>query len=120
METSTIVINIGRSVGGQPMNNARWDRFKRELMADLEQAQADILFRGDGDGIWAGRIEETAHSVTAIMPTANIDNLWDRLALLAYLYDQDAIALIAADGDANLIMAADPDMLYTDEDKRIA
>lgn len=119
MENSTIVINIGRNVGGQPMNNARWSRFKRELMADLERAQADILFRGDGDGIWQGRIEETAHSVTAIMPTANIENLRDRLSLLAYLYDQECIALITAYGDANLIESADPATLYTD-DKRIA
>lgn len=95
-----ITVTIGRNVGDTPMSVARWSEYRSDVAALLRRLAASGInptfeFH-NGYGEWHG-VAEDSHKATLMLNHALADDdiAWLRrdLADLAWLYDQDAIAL---------------------------
>ncbi len=87
--------------------------FVRWITADIERAGGTVLFTGEGIGQWEGATEP-AGSITFQLPlgeeiTARKAELRSALAVAAWMFDQEAIALTF--GDTQLMLGADCDYI---------
>ena len=110
MHTHTIIITIGRNVGGKPMNTVRWQKFKSDILGALASHEATLLQQPqmgnmrahDQIGWWEGK-QEAAATFVAFIHRRELANLRRWLSGLAEYYDQDAIGFIAAVGTDHLV-----------------
>jgi hypothetical protein len=96
---ATAWISAGRNVGDTPMPAPRWDALKLDLVATLTDLGGQVIFRGEGDGIWEGRISEQAVAIGAIVDPAIVSRLRPLLGFIATNYQQDAIGLTIQNTD---------------------
>ena len=113
--TYYVSVTIGRNMGDRPMSEKRWDQFRFEAARIVSQSgklQGQI-FSGDGAGLWEDQPEQS-YSYAAIVSfdpenvQGDIDTLNARLAYLATLFNQDAIARVLVPlphGDETLVYA---------------
>lgn len=88
--STTVTVSIGRNVGDEPMSQDRFDSFRDATWTTLEGHGAVIHFVGTGTGYWDGGTEQ---SITFVASIENVAGLYRALELLAFNFDQDAIAL---------------------------
>lgn len=94
---STTTISIGRNTATGPMSGPQWDRFQRRTEAIVLAACGsfrDLLFTGAGTGQWEG-VEEESFTLVAIIDAELLVELQARLAMLAKVFGQEAIAVTA-------------------------
>jgi hypothetical protein len=104
-DKQTLILSIGRG----DLSSARWDSFT-DLLVDIGDTAvrnslgSQVVFRGEGEGIWEGETE-VAYTVivanfdpTAVIYSGTIDiSAYDALTTqveaIRELFDQDAIAV---------------------------
>ena len=96
---ATAWISAGRNIGADPMPAPRWDAFKLDLVTTITDLGGAVIFKGEGDGIWEGRISEQAVAIGAIVDPAIISRLRPLLGFIATNYEQDAIGLTIQNTD---------------------
>lgn len=99
-------LNIGRNVGDVPMDAGRWEWFVNTAQSVLMGAQhrvggspAGESHRKDtqvhyGTGVWGGVAEESAHVSLFWEQGLDVDYVREQAAIVARLFEQDAIAVI--------------------------
>lgn len=99
---STYVVSIGRNLGkpagyrqGEAMDVVEWSRFREEVRAELDQAGLEIVFTGDGDGVYEGVVEPsyTLVAVGDLLTAPQFDHLVGMLGLIGFRYYQDSVAV---------------------------
>lgn len=101
-----VTIAIGRNVDGEPMYEAAWRRFKRDLRERVRSAGGEIVATVGGDSgsaEWGG---EQAYWVAASIPDVALADLRESLGHLAAGFQQDAVALTV--GETTLVGADAP------------
>ena len=115
MSNVIFVASIGRCVGSDPMDSMSWLQFKQDTLMSVEdlavphgilQRPAEQSLGSTQYGVWQGVACEDAAVVMAIVPTENVPMLRDRLSLLAYKYQQDAIGLIVHNAGTDTLCRA--------------
>lgn len=88
----TVLIGIGRNIGAEPMSLHDWELFQFVTKVAINAHNGKLVFHGTGPGTWGDVPEESAQFI-AMVPEADTPDLARRLASLAALYKQEAIAL---------------------------
>lgn len=96
----TYTVSIGRNVAGAPMAYQAWHDFRDATLDTVEAFGLSPVFVGLGSGIWEDTREDS-YTVVAIGDA--LEGLPDALAGLAWLYDQESIALTV--GETTLVSA---------------
>ena len=100
----TVIISIGRNYGsvteeyfpgysGQPMGDAAWDLF-RDRTFQLAEKYGEVVFFGDGQGVYEGQEEESYTVIFVAHDDYNVGYL-PAAGCLAELFMQDSIAVTA-------------------------
>lgn len=99
-------LNIGRNVGAEPMAQDRWEWFVSTAQSILMGAQAlqggspmGDSHRKDvqvhyGTGVWGGVAEESAHVSLFWESGMRAGYIREQAAIIARMFDQDAVAVI--------------------------
>jgi hypothetical protein len=90
-------ICLGRNVGNDPMDDARWESFVDEVLLLIHKHGGEVFTVAYGGGSWDGVSEESA----VIVFGAAEDGFASELSILATAYDQDAVGLLA--GESSLV-----------------
>lgn len=108
----TVVITLGRNVGGVPMRLSRWRSFQLDIKWSLDDVGATIIQAPSFDskrshdqvGQWEGN-EEAACAFVAVMchDYGLVEVLRSQLAILANVYQQDAIGFVNVVGSDHLV-----------------
>ena len=103
---TTVVISFGRNVGtrhphpvlkpGDEMGGIEWTRFNEEVRAVVRAAGYHVFFSGSGVGIYEG-VSEESRTIIAGGDDGELPALRDALALLAFRYYQDSVAVTAGE-----------------------
>lgn len=109
--THTVVVTIGRKVGAHTMSDARWQGYKRSVLAALMTSGCVLLqYPQDGQmrahdqvGEWEGQSEPAAAYVAFIEGYRDIADLRTRLKQVAIDYEQQAIGCIVTFGTDHLV-----------------
>lgn len=105
----TVVVTIGRNIGGTPMPSLMWQQFKADVMYVLNECHADVIQRPhivsktDALGCWEGVICEEAAAFVAFIDSRDLPTPIPHLRTLAAEYSQDAIGWLVVAGTENLI-----------------
>jgi len=85
-------IGFGRRSGvtDRYLSDSDWGAFQAGVEYAVERAGGNVIFRGDGDGVWDGVAEQAACVVFLDGDRANLEH---RLSVLCARYEQDAIAV---------------------------
>ncbi len=94
------VICIGRNIKGGPMDRLRWREFIGEVCTAVQNCRAEVHNTAEGTGYWNGETEDT---FVITFSGGDLDQLARDLPLVAFLFEQEAIALIR--GAASLVSA---------------
>jgi hypothetical protein len=100
---STVTVSIGRNINGSPMNDEQWAAFQAFTVRVLTEAQANVLFVGQGQGFWQGQPEGDSLTAMAIVGDAALIGVRTRLAAACRLWKQEAIGFLAVPADSSLI-----------------
>lgn len=96
-----VQVNIGRNIGGEPMDAGLWDRFigavSRALMTNTDGPNR-VLETHKGSGTWDGE-EESAHLSIIGADAVYMRSLKDALKDIRVLYMQDHVALIVSQSE---------------------
>ena len=102
---STITVSIGRNVGTEPMSENEWFSFREAIKCAVKFTDHQILFTGDGEGIWEGQKEDAFTIVAMTVADTNgkmgSDTAWlrDWAGRLGRKYGQDAVAITTGETD---------------------
>ncbi len=88
-------ICLGRNIGTEPMDDARWEGFVDEVMLLIRKHDGEVFTVAYGGGSWDGHSEESA----VIVFGAAADGFEAELSILASMYGQDAIGLLSGTSD---------------------
>lgn len=113
MYTHTVVVTIGRNIGGKVMPSGQWAEFKSAVGGALSLANVCVLQRPESGqmrahdqvGIWEGQREGAATFVGLITGYQNINPLRQYLGTIARAYQQEAIGCIVTLGTDHLVYA---------------
>lgn len=100
-----LAATIGRNIGDKPMYSDKWENFKRELrqvMKEFAQREWEFTQELSGTGEWDGISEENYRFEMYFQTgaeTHNIEGLKAILKTLAWLYQQDGIALLTGESE---------------------
>lgn len=94
-----VAATIGRNVKDSPMFPIQWETFKyelRQVMKEHALREAEFTQELSGKGVWNGVEEENYRfeMYFSEIETHDMERLEDTLQTLAWLYQQDGIALI--------------------------
>lgn len=96
-----VAATIGRNVGDTPMFTIRWETFKyelRQVMRQYSTRATEFEQELSGKGVWNGVEEENyrfeMYFSEESAETVDVGELEKTLETLAWLYQQDGIALI--------------------------
>ncbi len=106
----TVVITLGRNIGGKPMDDTTWWHFKCAVGEALEYIGASILqkpqtnpaFDSDQIGVWDGKFEP-ACAYVCLLPSTAHKALKSELVDLKHEFQQEAVGYIVAEGESNII-----------------
>ena len=97
-----VQVNIGRNIGGVPMDDGMWDRFiaavSRALLTDTDGPNR-ILETHRGSGTWRDTPEESAHLSIIGADTVYARSLKTTLKDIRDQYMQDHVALIVSQSE---------------------
>ncbi len=99
-ETKQITITIGRNVGSRPMTPNQWNTFKSEVEGMFTQLYVNVSSIGE----WGGVKEESQVYVGEC--ECGVEYLELKLAMLASMYEQDAIGLLVNSRRTSLVSRA--------------
>ena len=97
----THTATIGRNVGAVMMHDVAWQAFQGDVLDAMVVAShtsfgAEEISIREGRGSWKGQVESSA-TLTVLSPEAMPEYRWtalaDRLAVLARVHEQEAIAV---------------------------
>ena len=97
----THTATIGRNVGAVMMHDVAWQAFQGDVLDAMVVAShtsfgAEEISIREGRGSWHGQVEPSA-TITVLSPEAMPEYRWtalaDRLAVLARVHKQEAIAI---------------------------
>lgn len=91
----SVTVTIGRNVGSEPMDDARWRAARHAVAVAVSDDAAPIVFAGVGLGVWEGSRED-AYTIVGSGRDRVSRRLRERLGAIAAEYGQDAIAVTAA------------------------
>lgn len=96
-----VAATIGRNIGNVPMYSERWENFKADLRRVLEAfalRESEFTQELHGKGVWNGVEEENyrfeMYFSEEVPETHALDEVEKVLETLAWLYQQDGIAVI--------------------------
>lgn len=112
MYTHTVTVTIGRKIGPKAMPAERWAEFKVHVLLALGECSATVLQHPqlgkmrahDQVGVWEGQTEPAATFVALIGGYHNIRTLKEMLAVIAGMYEQQAIGCVVTLGTDHLVM----------------
>lgn len=95
MKTVHVTIGRNRNDTHEPLSYEDWKAFRNYTLQKVDEL-ATVHFVGSGFGEYEN-VPEDAYHVVASVPDAAVKALRYNLAILAYLYLQDSIALTVGD-----------------------
>lgn len=103
---STVVVTVGRNVGDTPMPPNMWKMAIIALYEAVRVARGQVVFQGQGDGVWENVIREDAYAIIAIIPDRFIPVCRGRLATIARDFNQEACGMVVHDEGTDSLVRA--------------
>lgn len=112
METTTVTISAGASIGNVPMDRGTHRDYVRAIDAAIAAARGSILARASGRGAWIGAdglaVSESCVIRLVTLDADRVNAFRSDLAAIAWIFDQDALGFIDAAGADTLVPASAP------------